>query len=155
MTEETFLRTVINEVLPNLPEVSKDILEETLQSIGVETYDDFQFIVEDDLLSALRPVQARKALAAWKLRCKFCLHDTISAKDYLSTFTNRYLHFLLNVWDTHLSCVLKAKALQPASPLQMILPKHLHLYSLYHLKVHHQSPPTAIRLWKLTGVLTL
>lgn len=73
MTEETFLRTAINEVLPNLPEVSKDSLEETLQSIGVETYDDFQFIVEDDLLSALRPVQARKALAAWKLRCKFCL----------------------------------------------------------------------------------
>lgn len=73
MTEQTFLRTAINEVLPNLPEALKEILEETLQSIGVETYDDLQFIVEEDLLSALRPVQARKALAAWKLRCKLSL----------------------------------------------------------------------------------
>lgn len=67
--EPTFLRTAINEVLPDLPEVTKDILEETLQSIGVETNDDFQFIEESDLHSALRPVQARKAIAAWKLRC--------------------------------------------------------------------------------------
>ncbi|XP_054903240.1 uncharacterized protein LOC129370957 [Poeciliopsis prolifica] len=70
MAEQTFLRSAINEVLPELAEASKYILEETLQSIGVETYDDFQFIVEKDLLSALRPIQARKALAAWKLRCR-------------------------------------------------------------------------------------
>lgn len=68
--ETTFLRTAITEVLPDLPEATKDILEETLQSIGVETYDDFQFVEESDLVSALRPIQARKALAAWKLRCK-------------------------------------------------------------------------------------
>ncbi|XP_043955131.1 uncharacterized protein LOC122821358 [Gambusia affinis] len=70
MAEQTFLRSAISEVLPDLTEASKDILEETLQSIGVETYDDFQFIVEEDLLSALRPIQARKALAAWKFRCR-------------------------------------------------------------------------------------
>lgn len=69
-SERTFLRTAITEVLPDLPEVTKDILEETLQSLGVETYDDFNFIEEADLLSALRPIQARKVLAAWKLRCK-------------------------------------------------------------------------------------
>ncbi|XP_073763552.1 uncharacterized protein [Danio rerio] len=68
--ETTFLRTAITEVLPNLPEATKDILEETLQSIGVETYDDFKFIEESDLLTALRPIQARKVLAAWKLRCQ-------------------------------------------------------------------------------------
>ncbi|XP_015799130.2 uncharacterized protein [Nothobranchius furzeri] len=68
MAEQTFLRGAINDVLPDLAEVSKEILEETLKSIGVETYNDFQFIAEDDLLSALRPVQARKALAAWKSR---------------------------------------------------------------------------------------
>lgn len=68
--EQTFLRTAITEVLPDLSEVTKDILEETLQSIGVETFDDFQFIEEADLLSALRPIQARKALAAWKLKCQ-------------------------------------------------------------------------------------
>ncbi|KAK2848473.1 hypothetical protein Q7C36_010155 [Tachysurus vachellii] len=68
--ERTFLRSAISEVLPDLPEVTKDILEETLHSLGVETYDDFKFIEEDDLLSALRPVQARKVIAAWKLRCQ-------------------------------------------------------------------------------------
>ena len=83
--EQTFLRTAINEVLPNLPEMMKDILEETLQSIGVETYDDFQFIQEADLLSALRPIQARKALAAWKLRCKsiIAVLDATSAQSSL------------------------------------------------------------------------
>ena len=70
MAEQIFLCSTINEVLPDLAEASKDILEETLQSFGVETYDDFQFIFEEHLLSALRPVQARKALAAWKVRYK-------------------------------------------------------------------------------------
>uniref|UniRef100_A0A8C5PWW2 Uncharacterized protein n=1 Tax=Leptobrachium leishanense TaxID=445787 RepID=A0A8C5PWW2_9ANUR len=69
-SEQTFLRTAIMEVFPDLPEVTKDILEETLQSIGVETYDDLKFIEEADLLSALRPVQARKFIATWKLRCQ-------------------------------------------------------------------------------------
>lgn len=67
-SEQTFLHTRITEVLPDLPEVAKDNLEETLQSLGVETYDDFQFIEEADLLSVLRPIQARKLLSAWKLR---------------------------------------------------------------------------------------
>ena len=68
--EQTFLRTAITEVLPDLPEMQKDILEENLQSLGVETYDDIQFIHEADLLSVLRPIQARKVLAAWKLSSK-------------------------------------------------------------------------------------
>ncbi|XP_034149423.1 uncharacterized protein LOC109615597 [Esox lucius] len=68
-SEQRFLRNAITDVLPDLPEVSKDILEETLQNLGVETYNDFQF-EEADLLSALRPIQARKVLAAWKLQCQ-------------------------------------------------------------------------------------
>lgn len=67
--EPMFLRSAINEVLPDLAEVSKDILEETLQSLGIETSDDFQFLEESDLLTALRPIQSRKVLAVWKLRC--------------------------------------------------------------------------------------
>lgn len=80
--EQTFLRTAINEVLPGLPEMTKDILEETLQSLGVETYDDFDFIEEADLLSDLRPIQARKVLGAWKLRCKsgIAVQDATSTK---------------------------------------------------------------------------
>lgn len=69
--EATFLRSAINEVLPDLAEVSKEILEETLQSLGIETSDDFKFLEESDLLTALRPIQARKVLAAWKYRGKY------------------------------------------------------------------------------------
>ena len=77
---ESFLRSAITEALPDLPEVSKDILEETLQVLGVETHGDFQFVKEEDLLSALRPIQARKLVAAWSLICKsrFVVHDVIS-----------------------------------------------------------------------------
>ncbi|XP_035980886.1 uncharacterized protein LOC118557809 isoform X2 [Fundulus heteroclitus] len=67
---ESFLRSAITEALPDLPEVSKDILQETLQSLGIETHDDFQFVKEEDLLSALRPIQARKLVAAWSLKCQ-------------------------------------------------------------------------------------
>ena len=42
--EQSFLRSAITEVLPDLPEMTKDVLEEQLESLGVETYDDFQFI---------------------------------------------------------------------------------------------------------------
>lgn len=65
------MRHAINEVLPDLAEVSKDILEETLESLGIETSDDFKFLKESDLLTALRPIQARKLLAAWNLRGEY------------------------------------------------------------------------------------
>ncbi|XP_067374849.1 uncharacterized protein [Channa argus] len=68
--------------MPDLPDAVKDILEETLQSLGVETYDDFSFIEEADLLSALRPIQARKFLAAWKLKCQ--TPETISSSVHAS-----------------------------------------------------------------------
>lgn len=60
----------IMEVLPQLQAINKNILEEHLQSIGVETYDNLMFITEADLLTALRPVQARKLLSVWKQKCK-------------------------------------------------------------------------------------
>lgn len=41
--------------------------------LGVETHNDLQFIKGEDLLSALRPIQARKLVAAWSLKCKFAL----------------------------------------------------------------------------------
>lgn len=83
--EQTFLCSAITEVLPDLSQMSIDILEEHLQSLGVETSDDFQFIEEADLVSALSPIQARKLLAAWKLRCKlsFAVQDATSAQSTL------------------------------------------------------------------------
>lgn len=69
-SERTFLDDAIMEVLPQLQAVNKNILEEHLQSIGVETYDDLRFVTETDLMTALRPVEARKLLSAWKQKCK-------------------------------------------------------------------------------------
>jgi hypothetical protein len=68
--ERTFLDVAITEFLPELPAVIKSILEEHLQSLGVEMADDLRFVTEADLTTALRPVQARKLLSAWKRKCK-------------------------------------------------------------------------------------
>lgn len=69
-SEPNFLDVAIMEALPELSALNKKILEEHLQSIGVETHDDLRFIKEDDLMTALRPVQARKLLSIWKCKCK-------------------------------------------------------------------------------------
>lgn len=66
----TFLDVAITEALPQLQAINKNILEEHLQSIGVETYDDLRFVTEADLMTALRPVEARKLLSVWKRKCK-------------------------------------------------------------------------------------
>ncbi|MEQ2301167.1 hypothetical protein AMECASPLE_033142 [Ameca splendens] len=60
------LRSSITKVLPDLAPSVLEIVLEALHSLGVETSDDLQFINETDLDSVLRPVQARKLLAAWK-----------------------------------------------------------------------------------------
>lgn len=65
------VRSAITKVMPDLPASVLDILQETLQSLGVETTEDFQFIQEADLLSVLRPIQARKLVAAWKQTSKY------------------------------------------------------------------------------------
>ncbi|KAL6465864.1 hypothetical protein MHYP_G00259970 [Metynnis hypsauchen] len=64
--EHSNIHSSITEVLPDLPGAILDILEETLQSLGVQTTEDFPFIQEADLLSVLRPIQARKLVATWK-----------------------------------------------------------------------------------------
>ncbi|XP_035999502.1 uncharacterized protein LOC118564740 isoform X2 [Fundulus heteroclitus] len=60
------IRSSITKVLPDLAASVLEIVLEALQSLGVETTEDLQFINETDLDSVLRPVQARKLLAAWK-----------------------------------------------------------------------------------------
>lgn len=66
------VQSAITKVIPELPASMLDILEETLQSLGVETTDDFQFIQEADLLSILRPIQA------WKQTSKYISTKYIS-----------------------------------------------------------------------------
>lgn len=72
------IRSFISKVLPDLPGSILSIVEETLQSLGVDTLDDFQFVKEADLLTVLRPVQARKLVASWKQNCKYKSIETIT-----------------------------------------------------------------------------
>ncbi len=67
------IRSAITRMLPELPTSILDILEETLQSLGVETAEDSTFMQESDLLSILRPAQARKLLAVWKQTSEYIL----------------------------------------------------------------------------------
>ena len=64
---ETYLHNTITEVLPDLPSVKGHSRKNVTIPWGG---DDFLFLEEADLLSALRPIQARKVIAAWKLKCK-------------------------------------------------------------------------------------
>lgn len=70
-TEQNIISNAIITVLPDLPASILHIVLETLQSVGVETTEDLAFIQEADLLSALRPIQARKLVAAWKQTSKY------------------------------------------------------------------------------------
>lgn len=65
------IRSSITKVLPDLSASILEIVLEALQSLGVETSEDLQFISETDLKSVLRPVQAIKLLAAWKQTSKY------------------------------------------------------------------------------------
>ncbi|XP_044218597.1 uncharacterized protein LOC122989651 [Thunnus albacares] len=75
----TFLDVAIMEALPELQVVNKNILEEHLQSIGVETYDDLRFVTEADLMTVLRPVQARKLLSVWKQKYQTPENSSLSS----------------------------------------------------------------------------
>ncbi|KAG9269206.1 hypothetical protein AMEX_G16209 [Astyanax mexicanus] len=66
MDDRDDIKSSISTVLPDLPESILNIVEETLQSLGVGTIDDFQFVQEADLLCVLWPIQARKLVASWK-----------------------------------------------------------------------------------------
>lgn len=65
------IRSSITKVLPDLSASILEIVLEALQSLGVETSEDLQFISETDLNSVLRPIQARKLLAVWKQTSKY------------------------------------------------------------------------------------
>lgn len=144
-SERTFLDLAIIEVLPELQAVNKDILVEHLQSIGVETYDDLRFVKEADLVTALRPVQARKLLSVWKQKCKYLTH--YHTPQHTTTQNQKWAWTLCNIVCVNHKiyiyfCHLKMKLLRTA---------HNHLWkpclpipcrrSLFHLKAHCQPPP--------------
>lgn len=71
--EPSNISSAITNVLPDLPTSNLNIVLETLQSLGVGATEDLQYIKEADLLTVLRPVQARKLLAAWKQSSKYIM----------------------------------------------------------------------------------
>lgn len=64
--DQSSISNAITKVLPDLAPSVLDIVVETLQSLGVETTEDFDFVQESDLMSVLRPIQVRKLVTAWK-----------------------------------------------------------------------------------------
>ncbi|XP_076857374.1 uncharacterized protein LOC143511681 [Brachyhypopomus gauderio] len=52
-------------VLPDLPDQLVKSVEETLKTLGAATTDDLKYITENDLLPVLKPIQARRLVAAW------------------------------------------------------------------------------------------
>lgn len=52
-------------VLPDLPDPVVKSVEDTLKALGAATTDDLRYITEGDLLPVLKPIQARRLVAAW------------------------------------------------------------------------------------------
>ena len=60
------IRQAVWAVLPSLPEDKLQSILMKLESIGVETRSDLQFIKDEDLSANITPIQCRKLLNAWK-----------------------------------------------------------------------------------------
>lgn len=100
--DDSSIRNVITRVLPQLPGSILDILEETLQSLGVETTEDFAFIQENDLLSVLRPVQARKLVTACKQTSKYILTKCTGHYSYIVQHILSITFFCFTAQDTEI-----------------------------------------------------
>lgn len=59
------IRSAITAVFPDLSAEVLTSVEDTLKALGTETADDLQYITEKDLVAVLKPVQARRLVAAW------------------------------------------------------------------------------------------
>lgn len=59
------LSDTIAVVLLDLPDQVVKSVEDTLKALGAATTDDLQYITEGDLLPVLKPIQARRLVAAW------------------------------------------------------------------------------------------
>lgn len=83
----------IAEVLPNLPDQVVKSVEDLLMTLGAATTEDLQYITEGDLLPVLKPVQARRLVAAWaqKSKCKTLLPQHITCLLYSCIGNLKYL----------------------------------------------------------------
>lgn len=72
MAESQQIIGAIAAILPDLPDQVVKSVEDTLNTLGAVTTDDLQYITEGDLVPILKPIQARRLVAAWaqKGECK-------------------------------------------------------------------------------------
>lgn len=82
MDTQKDIRDAIGAALPGLANEVMAAVEDALEKLGTTTRDDLRFITEGDLLPVLKPIQARRLVAAWaqnskylvnKLLCNFCI----------------------------------------------------------------------------------
>lgn len=60
------IKQAVLSVLPSLPEDKLHSLLNKLESIGVESLSDLQFIKEEDLSANITPIQCRRLISAWQ-----------------------------------------------------------------------------------------
>lgn len=65
-------------VFPDLPVAVLNSVVDTLKALGAGTTDDLQYITEADLLPVLKPIQARRLVAAWAQNSKCIEMNTVS-----------------------------------------------------------------------------
>ncbi|MEQ2227552.1 hypothetical protein ILYODFUR_038772, partial [Ilyodon furcidens] len=65
MDTQKDIHDAIRAVLPGLSQEVLAALEDVLENLGTTTTDDLQYITEGDLLPVLKPIQARRLVAAW------------------------------------------------------------------------------------------
>lgn len=77
MAESQTMGNAIAAVLPDLPDQVLMSVEDTLKALGAVTADDLKYITEGDLLPVLKPIQARRLVAAWaqNSKCKHSHHN--------------------------------------------------------------------------------
>ncbi|MED6262978.1 hypothetical protein ATANTOWER_031647 [Ataeniobius toweri] len=71
MDTQKDIRDAIRAVLPGLSQDVLAALEDVLENLGTTTTDDLQYITEGDLLPVLKPIQARRLVAAWAQNSKY------------------------------------------------------------------------------------
>lgn len=86
MNEDAALACFIASVLPNLS--AHQLLLDALKTLGVESLEDMKYVKEEDLLSVLRPIEARKLIARFKAIGKY---TRIVRRHFLQLFSTHYL----------------------------------------------------------------
>ncbi|KAJ8013127.1 hypothetical protein DPEC_G00050070 [Dallia pectoralis] len=64
-SEQSIVSSAIAKLLKDLSSSVLQSVVDTLNSLGVTSPEDFQYVNESDLLPVLRPIQARKLVSAW------------------------------------------------------------------------------------------